>query len=37
MGYRLDGPAVEHKTGADIISDGIPLGAIQIVADGTQS
>jgi len=35
MGYRLDGPAVEHKTGADIISDGIPLGAIQIVADGT--
>lgn len=35
MGYRLDGPVVEHKTGADIISDGISLGAIQIPGSGT--
>jgi len=30
MGYRLDGPEIEHKSGADIISDAIPLGAIQV-------
>lgn len=34
MGSTLDGPAVEFKTGADIISDGIPLGAVQIPANG---
>ncbi|MDD3367894.1 MAG: biotin-dependent carboxyltransferase family protein [Lachnospiraceae bacterium] len=34
MGYRLDGPYVAHKDGADIISDGIPLGAIQIPSHG---
>jgi len=34
MGYRLQGPQIKHKTGADIISDGIPLGAVQVAADG---
>jgi biotin-dependent carboxylase-like uncharacterized protein len=33
-GYRLNGPSIEHTAGADIISDGIPLGAIQVPADG---
>jgi biotin-dependent carboxylase-like uncharacterized protein len=35
MGCRLDGPKIRHKDGADIISDGIALGAIQIPASGT--
>ncbi|MBD3308090.1 5-oxoprolinase/urea amidolyase family protein [candidate division KSB3 bacterium] len=35
MGYRLDGPAIEHKGRADIISDGIALGAVQVPAHGT--
>ena len=34
MGYRLEGPEIQHKSGADIISDGIPLGAVQVPADG---
>lgn len=34
MGYRLEGSYVAHKDGADIISDGIALGAIQIPAHG---
>jgi len=34
MGYRLEGPAVELKNTADIISDGIALGAIQISSAG---
>jgi len=34
MGYRLVGPKIAHKTGADIISDGIPLGAVQVPGDG---
>lgn len=34
MGCTLEGPAVEYKTKADIISDGIPLGAVQIPAGG---
>jgi biotin-dependent carboxylase-like uncharacterized protein len=34
MGYRLEGPAVRHRKGADIISDGIPLGAVQVPGDG---
>lgn len=34
MGYRLDGPKIEHLKGADIISDGIPLGAIQVPGHG---
>jgi hypothetical protein len=34
MGYRLQGPTIEHVTGADIISDGTPLGAVQIPGSG---
>ncbi|MDI3538703.1 MAG: hypothetical protein PWP58_1592 [Bacillota bacterium] len=34
MGYRLDGPKIEHSGGADIISDGIPLGAVQVPGHG---
>ncbi len=30
MGYRLTGPEITHVDKADIISDGIPLGAIQV-------
>ena len=35
MGYRLDGPTVEHTAGPDIVSDGTPLGAVQVPGDGT--
>ncbi|WP_404460028.1 biotin-dependent carboxyltransferase family protein [Sutcliffiella horikoshii] len=35
MGYRLKGPKIEHKTSADIISEAIPLGGIQVPADGS--
>ena len=34
MGYRLKGPLVESKSGTDIISDAIPLGAVQIPPSG---
>lgn len=34
MGCRLDGPILPHVSGADIISDGMPLGAIQVPPDG---
>jgi antagonist of KipI len=34
MGYRLDGPEIEHVKGADIISCGIPLGGIQVPGNG---
>ncbi len=34
MGYRLEGPRIQHSQGADIISDGIPLGAVQVPGDG---
>jgi len=34
VGYRLQGSPIEHKAGADIISDGIPLGAVQVPGDG---
>ena len=33
-GYRLSGPPIAHKEGADILSDGNPLGAVQIAGDG---
>jgi len=33
MGYRLQGPEIAHKGGADIISDGIALGSVQVPAD----
>jgi biotin-dependent carboxylase-like uncharacterized protein len=34
MGCRLEGPPLKHKKGADIISDGIPLGGIQVPGHG---
>jgi biotin-dependent carboxylase-like uncharacterized protein len=34
MGARLQGPWIEHTRGHDIISDGVPLGGIQVVGDG---
>jgi biotin-dependent carboxylase-like uncharacterized protein len=34
MGYRLEGPKIEHKTKADIISDALLPGAIQVPKDG---
>ena len=34
MGYRLEGPRIRHRETADIISDGIPLGAVQVPGDG---
>jgi antagonist of KipI len=34
MGYRLQGPTVAHKASADVVSDGIVLGAVQVPADG---
>lgn len=34
MGYRLTGPKIEHKKGADIISGGIQFGAIQVPGHG---
>jgi biotin-dependent carboxylase-like uncharacterized protein len=34
MGYRLQGPAIEHLRGADIISEPIARGAIQVPGDG---
>ncbi len=34
MGYRLDGPRLEHKRGADLLSEAMPIGAIQVPASG---
>lgn len=34
MGYRLQGPRLHHIGGADITSEGIAMGAIQVPADG---
>ncbi|MBM4330924.1 MAG: biotin-dependent carboxyltransferase [Deltaproteobacteria bacterium] len=34
MGYRLEGLAIEHLQGADIISEPISRGAIQVPGDG---
>jgi biotin-dependent carboxylase-like uncharacterized protein len=34
MGCRLEGPAVSHTAGADIISDWIPPGGIQVPGSG---
>ena len=35
MGCRLEGPAIAHKNGADIISDGIAFGAVQVPSSGS--
>lgn len=34
MGYRLEGPAVRHKGEADIITDALAPGAVQVPGDG---
>lgn len=34
MGIRLDGPVIEHANGADIISDAIPPGGVQVPGSG---
>jgi antagonist of KipI len=34
MGSRLAGPRIEHLHGPDIVSDGTPLGAVQVAGDG---
>jgi biotin-dependent carboxylase-like uncharacterized protein len=34
MAYRLEGPAIRHLRGHDIVSDGVAMGAIQITGDG---
>jgi biotin-dependent carboxylase-like uncharacterized protein len=34
MGYRLEGPVIEHGKGADIISDATCLGSIQVPGHG---
>ncbi len=34
MGYRLDGPRLEHAGGADILSDATPIGSLQVPASG---
>jgi biotin-dependent carboxylase-like uncharacterized protein len=34
MGYRLDGPALTHAGAADILSEAMPPGAIQVPASG---
>jgi len=34
MGYRLDGPLLAHAGAADILSEAMPMGAIQVPASG---
>ncbi|ADL12038.1 biotin-dependent carboxyltransferase family protein [Acetohalobium arabaticum] len=34
MGYRLNGEEIEHKKSADILSDGIAMGAVQVPSNG---
>lgn len=34
MGYRLSGPKISHKNGADIVSDGITMGSVQVPGHG---
>ena len=34
MGGRLDGAKIEHVNGGDIVSDGVPLGAVQVPSHG---
>ena len=34
MGIRLSGPSIQHKNSADILSDGIVKGAVQVPGDG---
>ena len=34
MGYRLEGPSINRESGPDIVSDGTPMGAVQVPGDG---
>ena len=34
MGNRLDGPVIQHRKGADIVSDGTSRGAVQVPGSG---
>lgn len=34
MGYRLESPPIRHRNGADIWTDAIPFGGVQIPASG---
>lgn len=34
MGYRLEGKSITHRERADIISDGIAFGAVQVAGNG---
>jgi len=34
MGYRLDGPRIAHRQGADIVSDATGPGTVQVPGDG---
>ncbi len=34
MGYCLDGPSIRHRNGADIVSDALCAGAVQVPGDG---
>ena len=34
MAYRLEGPKLAHRSGHDIVSDGLAMGAIQVPGDG---
>jgi len=34
MGLRLEGPRLDHALGADIVSDGVAPGAVQVPGDG---
>ena len=34
MGYRLEGARIEHRAGADILSDGMVFGAVQVPSSG---
>lgn len=34
MGYRLEGPQLAHQDGADLVSQGMVLGAVQVPGDG---
>lgn len=34
VGLRLEGPVIRHRGRADVISDGMPAGAVQVPQDG---
>ncbi len=34
MGYRLEGPSIAHARGADLLSEGMTAGSVQIPASG---